>query len=207
MQTYRLIWGVVLMVAVITVGVGGWESLVFAQKAFVEVTGQTTSDAPGDDGDLQAGVPFPTPRFRDMRDGTVRDNLTNLIWLKDANCVPGAGPDLAWQDALNAANTLASGRCGLTDSSRPGDWRLPNIKELLSLIDYGQKEPALPAGHPFINVQATYDPPSFSYYWSSTATPYFPPIGWALLLQFGELRQVNRTIASPYIVWPVKGGD
>ncbi len=49
-------------------------------------TGQTTSFAPGDDGDIQAGVPFPTPRFRDNQDGTVTDNLTGLIWLREANC-------------------------------------------------------------------------------------------------------------------------
>jgi len=41
----------------------------------VEVTGQTTLFAAGDDGDLEAGVPFPTPRFT-AANGTVTDNLT-----------------------------------------------------------------------------------------------------------------------------------
>jgi len=49
-------------------------------------TGQTTSYATGDDGDLQRGIPWPNPRFTDNEDGTVTDNLTGLIWLKDANC-------------------------------------------------------------------------------------------------------------------------
>ena len=49
-------------------------------------TGQTVSYALGDDGDLQKGVMWPVPRFTDNGSGTVTDNLTGLIWLKDANC-------------------------------------------------------------------------------------------------------------------------
>lgn len=49
-------------------------------------TGQTTSYAPGDDGDLQKGVAWPVPRFTDNEDGTVTDNLTGLIWLTNADC-------------------------------------------------------------------------------------------------------------------------
>ena len=52
----------------------------------VEKTGQTTSYATGDDGDLEKGVSWPNPRFTDNLDGTITDNLTGLIWLKDANC-------------------------------------------------------------------------------------------------------------------------
>ncbi len=40
-------------------------------------------------------------------------------------------------NALTESNTLNSGECGLTDGSDVGDWRLPNVKELQSLIDYG----------------------------------------------------------------------
>ena len=57
-----------------------------------------------------------------------------------------------WQEALDAANTLASGSCGLSDGSMAGDWRLPNVNELRSLIDWGNFSPALPAGHPFSGV-------------------------------------------------------
>ncbi len=32
-------------------------------------------------------VPWPDPSFTDRGDGTVKDNLTGLIWLKDANCL------------------------------------------------------------------------------------------------------------------------
>ena len=54
--------------------------------AMVPKTGQTTGYATGDDGALQKGVAWPNPRFTDNGDGTVTDNLTGLIWLKNANC-------------------------------------------------------------------------------------------------------------------------
>ena len=79
--------GTVLMVAVIIAWIGVWMLPAFAQQAFVEVTGQTTSYADGDDGDIQAGVQFPAVRFRDNGNGTVTDRQTNLIWLKDASCL------------------------------------------------------------------------------------------------------------------------
>ena len=58
----------------------------------VPKTGQTTSFAKvakGDDGNLMSGVAWPNPRFTDNNDGTVTDNLTGLIWLK--NSLAGGG--------------------------------------------------------------------------------------------------------------------
>ena len=62
-------------------------SIVWAQPAPIAKTGQTTSYATGDDGDLQNGVALPAwyPRFTDNGDGTVTDNLTGLMWAKNAN--------------------------------------------------------------------------------------------------------------------------
>src|SRR3990172_4596891 len=89
-------------------------------------TGQKMSYTMGDDGNLQEGVAWPSPRFHDNNNGTVTDNLTGLIWLKDANCF-GAK---IWAVALTIANGLPNGQCGLNDGSKAGDWRLPNRKEL-----------------------------------------------------------------------------
>ena len=83
----------------------------------VEQTGQTTSYATGDDGDHEKGVEWQNPRFTDNGDGTVTDNLTGLIWLKDANCFGTR----TWNNALSDSNGLASGSCGLTDGSNAGD--------------------------------------------------------------------------------------
>lgn len=145
----------------------------------------------GQDGDLQAGVVPPTPRFTDNTDGTVTDNLTGLIWLQDANCFGLRD----WQTALTDANGLSSGSCGLTDGSVAGDWRLPNVKELQSLIDFGNF-PALPTGHPFSGL-------SFLY-WSST--PYAPhPSGvWVVNLISGTTDRTGK--GNAVSVWPVRGG-
>jgi hypothetical protein len=93
---------------------------------------------------------------------------------------------------------LVSGICGLTDGSETGDWRLPNVKELQSLIDFGNFNPALPTGHPFLNVQSTT-------YWSSTTLADDSDDAWFVLLSVG------RTVASVKdnirLVWPVRGGQ
>ena len=56
-------------------------------------TGQTTLYESGDDGDLQAGAAWPNPRFENLGDGTIRDRLTGLVWLQDANCALSSGYD------------------------------------------------------------------------------------------------------------------
>ena len=113
--------------------------------------GTITCAGTGQDGQYQAGIDpvvaptccgttnaYNTPawtgvRFTDNGDGTVTDNLTALIWLKNASCY-GSN----WASALNFANTLASGSCGLSDGSIAGQWRLPNVNELHSLVDLTQ---------------------------------------------------------------------
>jgi hypothetical protein len=171
--------------------------------AGVAKTGQTTSYATGDDGDLQMGTAWPVPRFTDNADGTVTDNLTGLIWLKNANCF---GQNL-WAAALSFCNVLEDGQCGLTDGSSLGDWRLPNVRELHSLIDYSQYVPALPntegtgqwaEGDPFTNVQSYY-------YWSSTAYEGGSTLAWGVYMVSGYVGGTSK--ANDFDVWPVRAGN
>lgn len=178
-------------------------------RAPVPRTGQTPTvplnPAPdGSDGALQKGVAWPNPRFTDNNNGTVTDNLTGLIWLKDANCYGTKN----WTDALSAANTLASGNCSLNDSSTAGQWRLPNIKEILSLIDRAFYDPALSntagteqwtEGAPFTGVQS-------NYYGSSTTAANGTHGVWFVHLIDGFVSIGNKT-SSMYYVWPVRGGQ
>lgn len=127
----------------------------------VEKSGATVSYRTGDDGFHQAGVAWAGPRFTDNGDGTVTDNNTQLAWLKDA----GVARAVSWADAVDFANALADGMAGLSDGSAPGDWRLPNARELFSLFDHG-RQPLLPSGHPFLRASGDY--------WTSTTSPADP---------------------------------
>ncbi len=153
------------------------------------------------DGDLRPGVAWPNPRFVDNGDGTVKDMLTGLVWLKNANCF-GFGN---WTTALTSAATLASGGCGLTDGSVAGDWRLPSEKELQSLVDYQFCDPALSNaggtgqwsnGDAFSAVQ-------INDYWSSSSHTADGRAAYAVYLGTGGTGpNVKEGWGS---VWPVRG--
>lgn len=168
-------------------------------------TGQTTSYASGDDYALQKGVSWPGTRFADNMDGTVTDRLTGLIWLKNAGCFSPT----TWSTALTAANQLASGACGLTDGSLAGQWRMPNVNELESLVDVSQVNPAVSAGSPFTNINLG------NAYWSSTTYTAGP--GNAMAIRFSDGRWINGVDArdggfsnvkasSANSLWAVKSG-
>jgi hypothetical protein len=181
------------------------EIYALAWPARAPKTGQTTSSATGDDGDLKKGVTWPNPRFTDNNNGTVTDNLTGLIWLKNANCFGTK----TWANALSSANTLNSGECGLSDGSAEGDWRLPNVRELHSLIHWGFFNPALPntagtgkltEGDPFTGVQTV------GSYWSSTDYAWFTTTSaWEVDMDDGYVSGGDK--ANGFYVWPARGGQ
>lgn len=169
----------------------------------VAQTGQTNSWSAGDDGSLQWGINWPVPRFTDNQDGTVTDNLTGLIWLKNANCFS----EKTWSESLVVSTTLKSGDCGLSDGSKEGDWHLPNILELESLRDINYSLPALPdtngsgkwsEGKPFERVQS-------SYYWSSSTNAGSTNYAWYLHLGSGSVFSSAKN-DNCCLVWPVRGG-
>lgn len=179
-----------------------------AYPAPVPATGQMSTvpinPAPaGSDGALGKGVAWPTSRFTNNSDGTVTDNLTGLIWLQNANC---ANATRNWENALtdvtslNSAGTMNNNNCGDTSnsSSHQVDWRLPNLLEMQSLIDYGQYEPALPSGYPFSN--AVND-----FYWTSTTRAIKTESAWLLGVGNGFVR--GNPKSYKYYVWPVRGGQ
>jgi hypothetical protein len=139
-------------------------------------------------------VEWPELRFTDNLDGTVTDNLTGLIWLKDATRFS----NLSFFDALATCNTLADDGASLTDGSLVGDWRLANIWELGSLADFSQIGPALPSEHPFIIAAA-------STFWSSTTSAENSNRAWAVGMGIGRI--TNLAKGSLNQVLPVRGGN
>ncbi|KJU87045.1 secreted protein containing DUF1566 [Candidatus Magnetobacterium bavaricum] len=166
-------------------------------------TGQTTTYATGDDGALKKGVAWPNPRFTDNSNNTVTDNLTGLVWAKDAG-TPTVGSIVSffmctggtktWQAALNYVACLnAYNYLGYRD------WRLPNRKELSSLVDRGRYTSSIPSGHPFSNLQS-------SDYWSSTTYASVTSNAWLIDMSDGYVYSDDDKTSSHY-VWPVRGGQ
>jgi hypothetical protein len=169
-----------------------------------QVVGYDAATVKRDDGALQIGVTWPGPRFVDNTDGTVTDNLTGLMWLKDANCMktyyPGYDTDVTsgdgavlWQHALMFMSSLPNSNCGGAYS----DWRLPNIRELRSLLDYSRSLPMLQAFAPFLNVQTGYPG-----YWASTTDS---ASSCNMYINMGNgIHQL--TCGGDAYVWPVRAG-
>lgn len=160
-------------------------------------TGQTTCydhvgvaipcGSTGQDGELLKGVAWPSPRF--AIDGTglcVTDSLTGLMWVRT--------PDITartWATAHTYANDLSL--CG------GDDWRLPNRKELRSLINYGQTDTATWLNtQGFGNVQA-------SGYWSSTTYAFISTEAWYVGMGVGLVLADNKS--NTHYVWPVRTGQ
>ena len=155
-------------------------------------TGQTASYATGDDGDLQKGVAWPGTRFT-VSGECVTDNLTGLMWGK----TPDASPH-EWYDALAYANNLEL--CGYTD------WRLPNRKELRSLMNYGALNPiSWLKDQGFSEVGGDYY--LAYYYWTSTTYAFntLEPIAWYIYMGGGNVSESYKYHYS--FVWPVRSGQ
>jgi len=171
----------------------------------VAKTGQTTLYAAGDDGDLQKGAGMAAGRFVDNNNGTVTDKLTGLIWLKEGQCLsfysgdPTGANIRPWAEAIEAANKLASGYCGLNDGSKAGDWRLPNVNELNSLQDRGRYYPSLPINCP-LTASTT-----LSYYWSSTTYAGYVNYAWVVHFYYGAVYGYNKSDGN--YVRCVRGGQ
>ncbi len=151
----------------------------------------------GQDGEIQSGVPWPNPRFTDNTDSTVTDNLTGMMWTKDAN-LPGTW--LTWQQGLDY---LAAMNTGTNPNYGYNDWRLPNVNELSSLIDWQYGYKALTSGHPFVGVLD-------AYYWSSTSSSRYPQNGMSIFLADGGINPVYKLQTGNFAygrVWPVRGGQ
>lgn len=119
--------------------------------------------------------------FRDNRDGTVSDLATGLMWDK-ADSAKG----MSWQDALEwVARKNATAYLGHED------WRLPNAKELQSIVDYSRspQETDSPAISPTFEVSAITDEggkKNYPFYWTSTTHRNTRGGRDAVYLCFGE---------------------
>ena len=142
----------------------------------------------GQDAEFPTGIDWPAERFEPTGDHLVLDRATGLIWTKN-NC-PTDFP-LNWQEALDFVEQM-------NKEVRYGrnDWRMPNRRELRSLIDHGSKKPALTRGHPFQNI-------FLGWFWTSTTAAIATRYAWYVHLEGGRMFYGNKD--GYYWLWPVCG--
>ncbi len=213
----------------------------FFESQKFPATGQTTSYVAGDDGDIRAGAQL---RYRDNGDGTIIDQNTKLMWEKKDQVIGGLhnwDNTYPWEGTCsNSAATVCGtdadcsdgGTCNVSGGgmtifrwvaqlntrpcfARHCDWRIPNVKELQSIVDYETYLP--PVDEAFNNNCAsacTVDGagytrecsctesagPSKGYYWSGSTyapSPIVQPPGsllaWGVLFGDGDVLSAGKT--------------
>jgi len=129
--------------------------------------------------------------FIDNGDGTISDNATALMWAQD-----DSGEGLNWQEALawvatkNSENYLGY-----------SDWRLPNAKELQSLVDYSRSpdttsSAAIDAKFNATSITNNANQTDYPFYWASTTH-----LKWTGLVEQGVYVAFGRAMGYLDDVW------
>jgi len=130
--------------------------------------------------------------FIDNRNSTVTNTDTGLMW--ELKTDDGGNRDkdnvYTWEEALSYCENL--------DLAGYDDWRLPNINELQSLVDYTKHSPS-------INTTFFSDTQSSSY-WSSTTYALFPNSAWGVYFGDGGVNPYDKSY-NGYYVRAVRGGQ
>ena len=189
-------------------------------------TGQTTcwdvggNPAPcsgtGQDGDTQTGA---TLSYTSNADGTITDNNTGLVWEKKTYCTEEATNDptpnhcylniYTWRSAFNYVAALNA-----ANFAGHNDWRLPNVKELQSILNYQNVAPGVSSEFNTCGstagsgscTQSGFGQVNVAAYWSSTSYVGLP--GWHWCVDFsGFPGGINCTSLAFAYVRAVRGGS
>lgn len=117
----------------------------------------------------------------------VIDRKTGLMWCRNAGV---AEFPLTWKEGFVFAGQMNQEKYG-----GYGDWRLPNRRELFSLVSHEVINPSLPRSHPFENVFP-------GYYWSASTCARLPVQAW--YVHFGGARVYRGMKHAFNMVWPVR---
>jgi uncharacterized protein DUF1566 len=171
------------------------------------ILGTCPGSPSGQDGAVLAGVPR---AYTDEGDGTIQDNTTGLMWEKLSN--DGGIND--WTDTYTWHNAFSVKLARLnTPPCFAGhcDWRLPNRRELESLVDAGRAAPAIdPAFDNACQPGCTVTECSctqLNFYWSSTSyqDPTQAGFAWNVDFNTGIVNAFDKTLPV-YFVRAVRGG-
>ncbi|QXP59694.1 DUF1566 domain-containing protein [Olleya sp. HaHaR_3_96] len=133
---------------------------------------------------VRGGQSYGENNFTDNSDGTITDHATGLMWQQVDN-----GTTYNWENALDYAESLTL--------AEHDDWRMPNAKELQSIVDYTRSPSttASPAINPLFSCTPITDPEGnpgqYGYYWSSSPLQDGPtPYTDAVYFCFGKAQGV-----------------
>ena len=181
-------------------------------------TGQTTSYGAGSDGDLQKGA---ARSFTDNGDGTITDNTTGLMWEKKSRdgLIHDFGNTYTWSgvsyyfdtdimDGTITSTFLATLNSGSGFAGHT-DWRIPNLNELLTLVEYQNQIPAVDSVFntncvPSCTV-TTCSCTQPNTYWSSTTHAGPPEYAWSVDFYYG-LASFDFKSSNLHVVRAVRGG-
>ena len=129
-------------------------------------------------------------RFTNNGNGTITDNATGLMWVSDPISIGAPfNSNMTWEAAIASCEAL--------DYAGHQDWRLPNIKELQSIVDYGKVTPS---------IDTTYFPNTASNaYWSSTTYAGSTAKAWYVSFTQSYVNYISK--ATGIRARPVRGGQ
>jgi hypothetical protein len=140
----------------------------------------------GQDAAFRKGIRWPERRFIDKGE-IVLDTLSGLTWSKNANL---AEFPLTWQETFDFITQMNH-----EQHYGYNDWRLPNRRELRSLISHQTRAPALPEAHPFEQVFP-------GWYWTSTSAAISPAHAWYVHMEGARMFYGGKD--QSFFTWPVR---
>jgi len=119
--------------------------------------------------------------FKDNKDGTISDLATGLMWEKS-----DSEKAMSWEDALSFAQQRNE-----ENYLGHSDWRLPNAKELQSIVDYSRspqktRTAAIDRLFEVSQIKDERGKKNYPFYWSSTTHKNISDGHWAVYVCFGE---------------------
>jgi hypothetical protein len=159
----------------------------------------------GQDGAIQAGA---TLTYSDNGNGTINDANTGLVWekLSDDGTIHDRDNTYTWANAFSVKIAALNAGAGFAGHK---DWRVPNKKELESIINAQVHSPAVSAVfHTGCAPAATVLTGSCtrpSYYWASSSYVYDPTRAWRVGFDFGAVGAGFK--ADALYVRAVRGGS
>lgn len=115
------------------------------------------------------------PRFTKLN-GVVRDSKTTLEWQDDYNDNSNIIKFTHWKDAIDYCEGLSlNGQI---------DWRLPNKKELLSIVKYDSFNPS---------ISSVFERSVASNYWSSTTYVRYTNAAWVVNFYYGYTSNYHKS--------------